>query len=570
MPHAGDERSTSDDAAARSREGRSFLRHAGLVGAITFLSRIIGLIREQVSAHYFGASPVMAAWKLAFTIPNLFRKLFGEGALSAAFIPLYAQLRKQPGDHTSRAFAGEAVRLLIVILLTLTLVIELLLGAAWLLSSREDYRLAIELTAIMLPYVMLVCTAALLSGVLQVHGRFGAAAMTAVVLNVALIVAIVGAARYLDLSIPADQTLAVRWLGIAVLVAGVLQLITLLPDLRAVGFSMRGLGGLMSPGMRKLVRLTIPVAIGASVLQVGVLLDKGIAFGLSAGPNAETFSILGHQLSYPMQSGAVVRLDLAQFMYQFPLGVFAIALATAIFPKLAGDANAETEPSSGLGRAKVEPTDAFRAVLRKGIETALFIGLPASCGMVMVADPAIRLLFQHGQFTHEDATLCARSTAIYSAAIWAFSVQQILNRGFYSLQDVRTPLIWTGINLLLNLVIEIPLLWTKLGEAGMAAGTLGSFAIQSVAMTIILSRRVGMPIGPSVMPVTKMILASIGMVVVCVMLDRGLGWHEADSRVGYAVRLFGLMAAGGAVYVALAIAMGLPIKALIKRRARST
>lgn len=560
MPLASDDRSPSDDAAARSREGRSFLRHAGLVGAITFLSRIIGLVREQVSAHYFGASPVMAAWKLAFTIPNLFRKLFGEGALSAAFIPLYAQLRKQPVDETSRAFAGEAVRLLLVVLFLLTIVIELLLGAAWIASSREDYRLAIELTAIMLPYVMLVCTAALLSGVLQVHGRFGAAAMTAVVLNVALIVAIVGAARFLDLSNQADQTLAVRWLGVSVLIAGVLQLVTLVPDLRAVGFSLRGLGKLVSPGMRKLVRLTIPVAIGASVLQLGVLLDKGIAFGLSAGPNAETFSVLGHELSYPMQSGAVVRLDLAQFMYQFPLGVFAIALATAIFPKLAGDAE------MGTTRAKVEPTDAFRSVLRKGIETALFIGLPASCGMVMVADPAIRLLFQHGQFTPEDATLCARSTAIYSAAIWAFSVQQILNRGFYSLQDVRTPLIWTGINLLLNLVIELPLLWTSLGEAGMAAGTLGSFAIQSMAMTIILSKRVGMPMGPSVMPVMKMIAASIGMVLVCVALDRGLGWHEAETRVGYAVRLFGLMIAGGAVYLMLAIALGLPIKTILRRR----
>jgi len=181
--------------------------------------------------------------------------------------------------------------------------------------------------------------------------------------------------------------------------------------------------------------------------------------------------------------GALARLNWAQFLYQFPLGVFAISLATAIFPQLSGDA-LDLERSG------------FRSVFRKGLEASLFIGLPASVGMMVVAEPAVRLLFERGRFTAHDSQLTAVSTAIYATAIWAFSMQQVLNRAFYALHDMRTPLWTTGANLVVNLVVEIPLLWTHLGESAMAVGTAVSFALQSMLMLYLLRKRVG-PLGLS-------------------------------------------------------------------------
>ena len=216
----------------------------------------------------------------------------------------------------------------------------------------------------------------------------------------------------------------------------------------------------------------------------------------------------------PLATGAAARLNWAQFLYQFPLGVFAIALATAIFPTLSRVA------SAGAGR-----NDVFRDGVRRGIEAALYIGLPASAGLVLVSLDATKVLFERGRFTPFDTRLVAMSVAIYAAAIWAFSVQQILNRAYYALQETRVPLVWAGVNLAINLAVELPLIWLlprPWGEVGLAVGTLISFTIQAIVMTWLLSRRVGgLGLRQSVRPIGVMVLATTVMVLVCLPLRAG-------------------------------------------------
>jgi putative peptidoglycan lipid II flippase len=570
-----------------SRE-KSFVSHAGLIGVLTFVSRVLGMARESVAAFFFGAGPIWSAFTVAFTIPNLFRKLFGEGALSAAFIPLYAQaVKRESGEtangdaasadiYTAGEFANASVNLLCFLLSVITILGE---GVLWWMLHRgrssamaADRILAIRLTMLMLPYVLLVCGQAFLGGILQVHHFFGAPAAAPILLNLFLIAAIVLAAKLFDLKTDPGQTRGVFLLSITVIAAGVVQVAMMAPALRRAGFRFRPLLHFWTSPIKKMLKLTLPVALGAGVLQIGVLMDKGISFLMASGVGtneAKTFHLFGWTLErYPMVEGAAARLNWAQFLYQFPLGVFATALATAIFPKLSTDAlGTDTD------------RERFRGILRRGIEAALFIGLPASVGMIVVRYPAVRLLFQHGKFTATDTKLVAISTAVYSAAIWAFSLQQILNRGYYALHDTTTPLVWGIVNLLLNLVVELPLLWIlpnyvdkDIAETGMAWGTLVSFALQAVVMTMMLSRRVGGVGLGSILPgVAKMLIASAVMWLACWAVQRTPIYPAEDvlrPKLRWAIQLCILMTTGGVVYLGACAAMGINVLEHLRRRRR--
>jgi putative peptidoglycan lipid II flippase len=631
-------------AAESKRAAKSFLGHAKLIGVLTLASRILGLGREIVAGHYLGTGLVASAFTVAFTIPNLFRKLFGEGALSAAFIPLYTQAVKHEREaqglvnvslpdgessdgksadrssnesgfsrsrfrratagkaakpqaapdsvsdlsrstndsalgstahsalstqHSalpqSNAFAAAAVNLLCIILLAITVIGEILLGAIILFSRdiRPETLLTVKLTAVMLPYVLLICGGAFISGILQVHKRFGPPAAAPIILNVCHIVVLLIGAKMLHLraSTPADQVIEIQtklafWLAGFVLVAGVLQVCVLLPALRQVGFRFQLVLHFWTPMIRKMLWLTLPVAIGAGVLQLSVLLDKGISMALMAGVDnvgnpITHFHFFGHLVRYPMALGAPRRLDLAQFLYQFPLGIFAIALATAIFPHLSSDALEKDRKG-------------FTTILRQGIEAAMWEGLPASVGLVMVRMPAIRLLFQHGQLQAEDARLIGTSVLYYASAIWAFSVLQIVNRAYYALHDTVTPLVMAIVNILLNLIVEIPLLWW-LGESAMAVGTLVSFVIQTVIMVLILDRKVGgLNLRQSIKPILKMVIATAVMGLACYDIKHLSWFPHGAGRISWAMQLVIIMAVGAAMYLGACWLLGLDMIGQLK------
>jgi putative peptidoglycan lipid II flippase len=552
-------------ATQQTAHGKSFLSHAKLIGGLTLISRVLGLARESVASFFFGANAIWSAFSTAFIIPNLFRKLFGEGALSAAFIPLYAQEVKRNHPEEAARFAVASVNLLCALLIALTVIGEIILFAMshfW--DMRPDRLLAVKLTAIMLPYVLLVCGTAFLGGILQVHRRFAATAAAPIILNLFLIVATIIAARTWDLKTPEGQTRSVIWLSFTVLIAGLVQVIVLMPSLRAVGFRFQPVLHFWTPQVQRMLKLTIPVALGAGVLQLSVMLDKGISLLLASGPGKDGtlithFHFLGHWIRYPMAEGAVARLNWAQYMYQFPLGVFAIALATAIFPKLSSDAHELDQKE-------------FKSILRRGIEACLFIGLPASVGLIVVRNPATRLLFEHGKFTEADARLVALSTAFYSSAIWAFSIQQILNRAYYALHDTITPLVLSILTLTVNLAVELPLIWSPLGESGMAAGTAVSFTLQSVIMLHLLRRRVGLlGLSQIVKPVAKMLIATALMWLACVAVQMTSVYPKdsaAHHKLTWAIQLAILMATGGGVYLGVCQLLGIKTLQHLRRKKR--
>jgi putative peptidoglycan lipid II flippase len=531
---------------------RAFVGHAKLIGFFTLISRFLGLAREMVAAHYLGTGIVAAAFTVAFTIPNLFRKLFGEGALSAAFIPLYSQAVKHEHADQANEFAAAAVNLLCAILLGITIVGEVILWAVIFFGASiwPDLMLTLKFTAIMLPYVLLICGGAFLSGILQVHRRFGAPAAAPNNLNQCHNGVLVIGARMLHLQVTRDsdeiaaiQTTLGYWLSFAVLVAGVLQVMVLLPALRETGFRFKPVLHFWTPQVRRMIKLTLPVAMGLGVLQLSVLLDKGIAMGLMQredhAHNLIThFALFGSSIRFPMELGAPRRLDIAQFLYQFPLGVFAIALATAIFPALSADA---------LDKDRTT----FKAVLRHGIEATLWEGLPASIGLILVADPAIRLLFQLGQLDAHDATLIRSSLVFYAGAIWAFSLLQIINRAYYAIHDTVTPLRMAIMNIVINLVVEIPLLWW-LGECAMALGTLVSFAIQAVVMLWMLDRKLGgLGLKQILSPVMKMVVATAVMTAVLLALRASPIYPSGTGRLTWSMQLSLLIVAGAGVYLGM-------------------
>jgi putative peptidoglycan lipid II flippase len=539
----------------------SFVSHARLISVLTLASRILGMARESVMASFFGAGPISSAFAVAFKVPNLFRKLLGEGALSAAFIPLYAQaLKNDDGQGAAREeanhFAAASVSLLATILLALTLVGEL---ALWIttqfVSLRPENLLIVKFTAIMLPYVLLVCGTAFLGGILQVHRRFALPAVAPILLNIIHIAVIVVGARILLLAAAQGQTkLALQtrlayWLATFVLVAGILQVLLLLPSLRAVGFRPRWVPHFWTPRVAQMLKLSIPVALSTGVLQLSVIIDTLLTICLtrSASPTHQ-LHVFGHAFAYPMAPGAVARLNWAQLLYQFPLGVFAIALATAIFPALSADA---------LDKDRRR----FRSALRHGITVTLLEGFAASVGLILVRYPAIRLLYQHGDFTPADTVWVARSTVFFAAAIWAFSLQQILNRAYYALHDTKTPLMMSLLTLGINTAVEIPLVFTRLGESGMAAGTLASFAIQAIVMLIMLDRKVGgLGLGNVARDSLKMLFAATLMAAACWTTEHLPGFPAGHSSIASIEQLTLLMLIGGLVYLTTCRVLGLKMR----------
>ena len=532
---------------------RAFVHHARLISGLTLISRILGVIRESLAAKYFGAGIVASAFAVAFTIPNLFRKLFGEGALSAAFIPLYAQSLKNDDAATARHFAAATVNFLIVILAALTVLSEIILYCiAHLIDLQPDRLLAVKLTAIMLPYALLVCGMAFLSAILQVHRRFGWSAATPIVLNVALILGTILGAKFWDMKSAAGQTKAVYFLSLFVLAAGVAQILMLLPSLRAVGFHFEFKTGFWTAPVKKMVTLSLPVAIGAGVLQVSVLLDRGISFLLAksidkSGNIIDGFHLFGKFIAYPMELGAAARLNWAQYLYQFPLGVFAIALATAIFPALSADA--------------LENKDKFAAGLRRGIRVTLWEGLPASLGLLLVARPAVQLLFERGNFTPADTLWVTRSVQMYALGIWAFSLNQILSRAFYAMHDTKTPLLMAILTLVINLVVELPLLWTRLGESAMAAGTTVSFVVQVIVMMWLLNRRLGGLGLRTIADYAWRIFAATGVMVgACSWIQKAPFFPASLGKETALLRVSILVACGAAVYFGVCWVMKIGFK----------
>ena len=436
-------------------ENSRVAKAAGIVGSATFLSRIFGFVRDVVIAWFFGAGLASDAFFVAFRIPNLLRRLFAEGSLSISFIPVFTDYLTTVGKEEAFELAASAVRVL-SILLVIAALIGILLSpliisvmAPGFIDSPEKFDLTVLLTRIMFPYVFFICLVALSMGILNALGHFAAPALAPVFLNLAMIASVF-------LISPHTKHPAIG-LAIGVLIGGFLQLALQVPFLIQKGVYFWKKTALIHPGLRRIGKLMLPAVFGAAVYQINIL--------------------IGTLLASLLAEGSVSYLYYADRLVQFPLGIFAVATATAVLPSLSRQASANDF-------AALKDTFAY------SIRLVFYITVPAMVGLIILREPIVALLFKRGAFDAATARLTASAVLYYGVGLWAFSAVRIVVSTYYALQDTRTPVKIAVISLIANIILGI-ILMGPMHHNGLALATSLASMLHLTILVWILKRRLG-------------------------------------------------------------------------------
>ncbi len=496
----------------------ALIRAFATVGGYTAASRVLGFLRDVLIAGTLGAGPLADAFFVAFKFPNLFRRLFAEGAFNAAFVPLFAGRLEVEGPARARAFAEEALAFLLFWLLLLTA--AAMAAMPWLmpliapgfLDDPVQFERAVELTRICFPYLLFMGLVALLSGLLNSLHRFAAAAAAPIVLNLCFIAALLfvvpNAAR------PAH---ALAW---TVAVAGVLQFLLLLLAARRAGMTLRLPAPRLTPGVKRLVKLMGPGLLSSGAMQINLLIGTMIA---------------------TLQAGAVSWLYYADRVYQLPLGLIGIGIGVVLLPDLARKLRAGADAAA-------------QHALNRALELGLVLTLPATVALAVVPGPIVTVLFERGAFALADAQNTALALTAFAAGLPAFVLVKILQPAFYAREDTVTPLRFALVSVAVNIALSLALFFT-LGFVGIALAT-------SVAAWVnagLLAWRLGAD-GHLALDararrrLPRALLASVAMGLAVWALAAALApWLTGPEAARFAA-LAGLVAAGLAVYALLALA----------------
>ena len=528
---------------------RDYFHNTVLIASFTLVSRLLGVARDAVCAGYFGAGAVWDAFSFAFRVPNLFRNLLGEGALSAALIPVFTEYLELKERREAWRLAWIVTTGAAGVLLACLLLGEgLLLVIPRLAEVSERWRLTLALTAVLLPYMVFICLTAIAGGMLNSLKHFAAPAISPVLLNGFWIVAVVLVAP----AITADPASRAFVLAVGILIAGFFQLLLQVAVLLKKGMPLEPAFELGHPGLRRVAVTMAPIVAGLAAFQVNVLLDGLIAITFSGSEHGQTFRLFGAEIRYPMLVGANSVLYYGNHLMQFPLGVFGIALATAVFPTLSA-------------RAARKDWGGFSEALADGLGAVLFIGLPAGAGLITLSRPTVELLFERGAFTAQMSARTAVVLAAYSTGMWAYCAHHVLARAFYSIQDSATPAKLAASMVALNLVLNLCLIW-PLREAGLAVATAFSAAAQTAALYVILSRKVPLS-GQKRLATTacKTALATAAMAAACLAALQLVPRRPVGDDIALkTVRLGVPLAAGAATYFAAAFLLKVPETSLLK------
>lgn len=486
-------------------ETRSVVKAAGLIGVATFSSRILGFVRDMVLARLFGATPAADAFFVAYRIPNLLRELFAEGSMSAAFIPVFTEYHTRKTKREAWELASATFTTLLTIVTAVTLIgVVAAPGIVWLLAPGfhghpDKLALTTLLTRVMFPYLLFISLAALAMGILNSLRAFAAPAFSPVFFNVFTI----ACALILSPLLPEP----IIGVAIGIVVGGVAQFVMQLPGLNGRGmlFGLRFQPG--HPGVKRIGLLMIPSLLGLSVTQINITVSTILASYFSGGP---TYLFYGMRL------------------IQFPLGIFGVALATAILPTLSAQA----------ARGAL---DELRATLGFGLRMIFFIILPAMLGLILLRQPIVHVFFEHGSFTKADTLATATAVLCYAVGLWAFAGVRIIVSAFYSMQDTRTPAITAGIAVGANIFLSLWLM-TLLDAAGLALATALASMLNGSILVAVLHRRLGRvdwgSVGRSALRVS---VACIPVVLICMGVAGAMIWtHEGEWLMKSAVLIAGI------------------------------
>ncbi|PIE57600.1 MAG: murein biosynthesis integral membrane protein MurJ [Desulfobulbus propionicus] len=450
---------------------------AGAVSCAVMCSRILGLVREQLFAGLFGAGFAYDAFVVAFRIPNLLRDLFGEGALSAAFVTVFSEYVTQKGDKATWELASTVLLFFAVLLSILVLV-----GTYWaeplvnLLAS--DFQtmagktaLTVQLTRIMFPFLVFIALSAVVMGMLNTKGRFFIPAMASSFFNLGSIVGGVG----LSLLLPKFGQPAIVGMAFGTLIGGILQLGIQLPTLFKVGFRCIPGFRLNHPGLKKILWLMVPATIGLSATQINIFINTNFATSC--------------------EQGSVSWLNYAFRFVQLPIGLFGVAFSIAAMPVLAKQAAAKQ-------------LDKLKATFISSLVLVFSLTIPATVGLLILAEPIIRLIFEHGVFTQMDTIKTAQALQLYGLGLFAYSSVKIMVPVFYAINTTRYPVVGSFIGVAANLII-ITLVIEQLQFRGIALATSCAMTCNFLFLGLCLSRKLdGLPFQYLVRGMVKISIAS--------------------------------------------------------------
>lgn len=484
---------TIEEAAVKKPETkhRSVARSAGIVSIAVMFSRVLGLVRETIFAKYFGAGFLYDTFIVGFRIPNLLRDLFAEGALSAAFVKVFTDYQLKNSEKEAWRLASLVFNCLAVVLGVIT-ILGIFLSPLFVklitynyLSDPNHYypaekaALATTLMQIMFPFILLVALAALAMGVLNTKGRFGIPASASTAFNIASIIFGLVFAFWLaggpwersvdKIATPSD---AAQWaiigMSIGTIIGGAAQLVIQLPSLHKVGFRFSLNLNFRDEGVRRVMRLMGPAIIGTGAIQVKVLVDTIVASGIDGGAS---------WLSYAFR------------LMQFPIGVFGVAIGTAAIPTLSRLASEENFVK-------------FRDTLTDGMKLVFLLAIPSACGLIVLANPIISLIYQRGEFDAFDTNMTAWGLAAYSLGLAGYAAIKVLSPAFYALDDAKTPMYISlasilvhvpasfGLMQLLSTVGVSPERPNGYGHAGVALATSIVATVNFLALAYYMRRRI--------------------------------------------------------------------------------
>lgn len=417
---------------------KALLKSTSLVSAMTFTSRILGMVRDIVAAQVFGVTAGVDAFTVAFKIPNFMRNLFAEGSFSQAFVPVLSEYRQKKEYAEIKKFINHIAGNFASVLLVITLLG--VLGAPVIIKifapGLDPYRFywASEMLRITFPYLMLISLTAFAAAILNSYGIFGVPAFTPALLNICLIATAFGITRYFEVPIEAQA-----W---GVFIAGFIQLFFQLPFLARLKLLPRLKTDWQDPGVKRVLTLMLPAMFGASIGQISLLLNTVFASFLKVG--SVSWLYYSERLAY------------------FPLGVFGVALATVVLPHLSRHHTTQSVKQ-------------FSSTLDWGIRCNLLIGMPATVAMLVLAGPLVVTLFQYGKFTMHDVLMIRQSVWGYGVGLQAFMLVKMFASAFYACQDIRTPVRFAVMTVGVNIILNATLIW-PLAHAGLAlASALGSW-----------------------------------------------------------------------------------------------